>query len=132
PSSLSGDHVWVIHKDRKGQVWVGTWGDGLNLFDENSKRFRHYSIEEGLPSNIIFGILEDLSGDLWISTANGISHYDQHTKTFTNFTTADGLLDTEYEPNSAAISSNGRMYFGGAKGITSFFPSALKRKVISA
>jgi ligand-binding sensor domain-containing protein/signal transduction histidine kinase len=131
-NSLSGNDVWAIHKDRIGQVWVGTWGDGLNLFDERNKNFHHYTIENGLPGNTIFAILEDINGDLWISTDNGISHYDQIKKTFTNFGIADGLLDRIYEPNSAAIASDGKLYFGGARGVVSFYPHELSRSINKA
>jgi ligand-binding sensor domain-containing protein/signal transduction histidine kinase len=130
--SLSGDYVWVIHPDSRGQIWVGTWNDGLNLFDEKIKMFRHYTIEDGLPSNSIRSILEDKNGDLWISTENGISHYDQNKKIFTNFGISDGLLDLVYEPNSAAISTDGKLYFGGSRGIISFYPENLQRKNFEA
>ena len=39
-NSLSFDDVWVIHQDKKGRIWIGTDGGGLNLFDEtNGGRF---------------------------------------------------------------------------------------------
>ncbi len=132
PNSISGDNVWAIQKDRTGKWWIGTYSDGLNLFDEKKQGFTHFTIEDGMASNSIRSILEDISGNLWISTDHGISYFDQIAKTFTNYGISDGLLDLDYEPNSAAISRNGKMYFGGAKGVVSFFPDALKRKYVVA
>ncbi len=132
PNSISGNDVWVVLKDRLGQLWVGTWGGGLNLFNEKTGTFGHYTINEGLPSNVIESILEDNSGDLWIATANGISHYDQNKKTFENFGLADGLADVDYEPNAAVKSSDGKLFFGGSHGVVSFYPDAMKREHIAA
>lgn len=54
---------------------------------------RHFTIEDGLPSNTIYDIYEDENGILWIGTDKGISRFNGIT--FENFSTADGLSDNE-------------------------------------
>lgn len=53
----------------------------------------HYTMEDGLPSNMIYNIYQEPSGILWISTDKGVSRYNGIK--FENFTTSDGLADNE-------------------------------------
>lgn len=56
-----------------------------------SYEFLNYTIEDGLPSNETYSIIQDNEGYLWISTDNGVSKYNGYE--FENFTTEDGLID---------------------------------------
>jgi len=51
--------------------------------------YKHYSIENGLPSNRIYKIQQDRKGFIWIATDKGLSKFDG--KSFKNFTTQNGL-----------------------------------------
>jgi ligand-binding sensor domain-containing protein len=51
----------------------------------------HYTIEDGLPSNQVFDVIQDDDGFLWIATDRGVSKFDG--KKFINYTTSDGLLN---------------------------------------
>ena len=52
-------------EDRKGTIWIGTL-TGLSSFDGYA--FRNYTLENGLPNDVIFGITEDQKGNLWLAT----------------------------------------------------------------
>jgi hypothetical protein len=53
----------------------------------------HYTIEDGLPSNTIYGICQDSKGFMWFATDQGVSQFDGHG--FRNFSIKDGLPDNE-------------------------------------
>lgn len=53
----------------------------------------HYTIENGLPSNIVYEIYRDSKGFLWFATNKGIARYNGIR--FEIFTTFDGLPDNE-------------------------------------
>ena len=55
---------------------------GLNRFDLNTKTFKHYTEKDGLPNNVVLGILEDDHGKLWLTTNNGLSQFDPLPETF--------------------------------------------------
>lgn len=112
-----------IFEDSKKRIWIGTRG-GLNLYGENGK-FQLFSKENGLPGNMICGILEDSFGRLWISTNAGISCFAPVTNTFRNYSEADGLLFSQFNMYSFCQSKSGLMYFGGINGITTFYPELL-------
>jgi signal transduction histidine kinase/ligand-binding sensor domain-containing protein len=120
--SLNCNKVFVIYEDRRNNFWIGTWGGGLNLMNRRTGEFIHFTEQEGLPSNIVHAILEAKDGTLWISTAKGISHYDPMQNVFINYDVSNGLLDDEFQPNAAVVLTSGEMFFGGDRGVTSFFP----------
>ena len=66
--------VWVVFQDNKGNFWFGSNGKGLYHYD--GKELINYTTEEGLPSNRIGAIQEDKSGNIFITTLEGISKFD--------------------------------------------------------
>jgi ligand-binding sensor domain-containing protein len=140
PNSLSNNNVYSIcpdpiHPDQF--LWVGTNGGGLNKFEYASGKFDHYTVNNGLPNNVIYGILNDDYGQLWLSTNYGISCVSQSKKKadknasmlssndgvfFRNFTLEDGISDNEFNRYEFAKLKTGELVFGGIDGITAFHP----------
>ena len=125
PLSLSNDEVSVIQIASNGIMWIGTSGGGLNKFDKDSETFQRYKTDDGLPSDMICGILEDGKGNLWISSFKGLSKFNPETETFRNFSSADGLAGDEFNTWSYFKDKNGTMYFGGTNGLNVFHPDSL-------
>jgi signal transduction histidine kinase/outer membrane protein assembly factor BamB len=126
PGSISKNSILSINQDSRGTLWVGTDGGGLNRFDAATGSFIHFSEENGLPNNVIFGILEDDSGNLWLSTNYGISRFDPLTgRSERNYTVDDGLQGNEFNPNAYAMDGEGRLYFGGVNGLTVLNPGQI-------
>lgn len=132
-NSLSCDRVFSIHIQEKMDegaegiiLWIGTDGGGLNRFDTRAGQWTRIYQGNILPSNVIYGILEDGKGNLWISTTKGLSVYNPQAPSYRNYTANDGLQNTEY--NSGAYYKNpvsGEMFFGGLNGLNGFFPETL-------
>jgi DNA-binding NtrC family response regulator/ligand-binding sensor domain-containing protein len=125
-TSISNDYIFTIHEDKSGILWLGTWGGGLNKFDPETEKFSYYTIKDGLPSDAIYGVLEDEAGNLWMSTNNGLSRFNPETESFKNYNIKDGLQNTEFNGGSYFKSKNGEMFFGGITGFNSFFPENIK------
>ena len=121
-SNLTSDIILSINGDDKGRIWVGTSGGGLALFDAKSNNFRVFTMEDGLPNNVINSTLQDENGYLWISTNNGISRMDPEKNFFRNFTVDNGLQGLEFLARGSLITKDGYMYFGGTKGYNLFNP----------
>ncbi|MBN2813213.1 MAG: hypothetical protein JXQ80_03990, partial [Bacteroidales bacterium] len=89
PQSLSANPVYALHKDRRGNIWVGTWAGGLNLFNPRTKTFKRF-MADGKPGSInngnIFTILEDNKNNLWIGTiGGGLNRFDYQTGKFRHY-----------------------------------------------
>lgn len=104
-----------------GNIWIGT-GEGLVCLDNSSRTTTAYSKADGLPSNSVTNILESDDGNLWLSTLNGLSVFNPKTGKFRNYFHYDGLQENEFHSGAAFKTKDGKLSFGGIKGLTSFYP----------
>lgn len=123
PASLGDDVVLSLYVDSAGVLWAGTYSGGLNKLDRQTGTFTRYLKKHGLPSNAVYGILEDDAGHLWLSTNSGLSRFNPQTETFTNYDARDGLQSSEFNANAYHKSSSGEMFFGGVNGFNAFYPA---------
>ncbi len=123
--SISSDGIYSICIARDGTVWIGSSDAGLNRFNRYDESFTHYFEKDGLPNNVVYGILEDDDGSLWLSTNRGISRFNPNTGTFRNFDEEDGLQANEFNRGAYFKSKRGEMFFGGVNGFNSFFPKEI-------
>lgn len=127
-NSLSSDAILSICDDPRNpetQLWVGTRGGGLNALDKKTGQCRHYNTNDGLPDDVIYGILSDEQGNLWLSTNSGLSKFTPQSEHFENYSASDGLQDNEFNTISYAKGHDGRLFFGGVNGITAFYPEQI-------
>ncbi len=110
------------------KLWIGTNGGGLNLFNRHTETFTHISEEDGLPDNVVYGILSDKKGNLWLSTNRGISKYNPISKQFINYNANDGLQSDEFNTGAYFKSKSGEMFFGGIDGFNYFYPEQVANK----
>lgn len=71
-----------------GWLWSQAVPDTVGI-----ESFRHFGLEDGLPSETVYHLAKDQQGFLWIATDAGVSRYDG--RAFDNFTMKDGLGDNE-------------------------------------
>ncbi|MFQ5708827.1 MAG: two-component regulator propeller domain-containing protein [bacterium] len=130
PNSLSDNSVFSIHEDARGVLWVGTNGGGLNKLvrrhvegsDQSEIEFTRYTQKDGLPNNVIYGILEDDFGNLWLSSNRGLSRFDPRSERFINYDKKDGLQSNEFNLGAYYETKDGEMFFGGINGFNRFHP----------
>jgi len=123
PRSLSHDSVVALHEDRQGQIWAGTLGGGLNRLDPGSGVFTCY---KEFPSNVIFGIEEDSSGRLWLSTNHGLARFTPSTEYLETFDLTNGLESLSFHLGASLKTKSGRLLFGSTDGFYDFDPEAIK------
>lgn len=115
-----------ITEDANSNLWIGTDSRGLFKYDRTTKHATNYTENEGLANNNVYGIIQDKTGNLWISTGNGLSGLNTQTGIFHNYTASDGLAGNEFNKNSFAYLTNGEILFGGFNGYTSFLSQNIK------
>nr|MBP6311526.1 response regulator [Flavobacteriales bacterium] len=126
--SLSGNSVLSIEPDPRSSdvLWLGIDGGGLNKFDVRTGEVVRYSTKDGLPNNVVYSVLADGAGSLWMSTNKGISKFDPVAGTFRNFEASDGLQGDEFNRNAYCRLADGTLVFGGVKGFNYFHPRDLE------
>ncbi len=138
---LAHNSVLCISQDNKGNLWFGTDGGGVSRYDGES--FSNFTTAQGLANNEIGNIIQDNKGDLWFGTSGGgVSRYDgsrashpcnkntckhdlriqqnikdhnnELSKSFSNYTTAQGLSNNNV--SSISQGSKGYLWFGTSGG----------------
>jgi len=128
-NSISHNYILELFESSEGDLWIGTLGGGLNKLinsADNKKTFLSYKTDDGLPNNVVKGILEDDRNNLWISTNRGLSKFSHSNKTFKNFDINDGLQSNEFQELARLKRKNGELLFGGINGFNSFYPEAIQ------
>jgi polyisoprenoid-binding protein YceI/sugar lactone lactonase YvrE len=85
--AIKSPSFWDVLEDQKGNLWFGTKDSGIYCY--NGKSFLHYTIRQGLPSNMALHLFEDKAGNIWIGAGGGATRFNG--KSFRNFTPKDGL-----------------------------------------
>ena len=104
-----------------GHLWIGT-GSGLVRFDRHSGETVCFTENEGLSSNVINDIQEGNDGNLWFSTQYGLNRFNPETNAVKTYYQTDGLQENEFHFRSSFKAGDGKLYFGGIKGVTAFYP----------
>ena len=123
-SSLAGAFINCVYETQNDVFWIGT-REGVYSYNEKKNTIKHYTTANGLPNNVLYGILEDSFGRLWMSTNRGLTCFNPETEKFRNFTQTDGIQSNQFNSSSYCRTSTGQMYFGGIAGITTFRPELL-------
>ncbi|HEX8358313.1 MAG TPA: two-component regulator propeller domain-containing protein, partial [Segetibacter sp.] len=81
--------VTSLYKSRGGDLWIGTWGGGLNLYNYRKRSVIHYennpSDTNSIASNFSTCLLEDSEGNLWSGSSEGLDKLDKETNTFIHY-----------------------------------------------
>ena len=126
-TSIGSDLIYSLYQSDENTIWVGTHSGGLNKLDLKTGTFTSYTTEDGLPNNVIYGILPDEYGYLWLSTNLGLARFNPASERFKNFDVRDGLQDNEFNRHAAYRGADGMLYFGGINGLTYFHPKFIQQ-----
>jgi signal transduction histidine kinase/ligand-binding sensor domain-containing protein/DNA-binding response OmpR family regulator len=128
-TSISDNKVRVFHKDRNGNLWIGTL-NGLNLFHPETGTFTSFKHQVGdstsISDNIIQCICEDKNSNLWIGTMLGVNFFDPGEKTFKTYTTSDGLPGNSVQ--GILEDDEGCLWISTNNGLSKFDPITEKFK----
>jgi signal transduction histidine kinase/DNA-binding response OmpR family regulator/ligand-binding sensor domain-containing protein len=119
-----GSLFCVVEDDRQF-LWLASEGQGLIKFDPRHDTFQKYTTADGLSSDLVYGIIPDRQGNLWLSTTKGISCFHIKKEIFKNYTLDDGLPMKEFVYGAYGKMTNGEILFGGNNGFILFDPKEL-------
>lgn len=125
--TIPSDRVHAVFEDHEGRVWVGTAG-GLCLAGtgSGSSDCRHIALGGVSESESVGAIEQDVIGRIWASTSGGLSLINPVSMTAHRYTGRDGIIDGSFFVGASARLDNGTLAFGGAQGLTTFQPDAIR------
>lgn len=129
PDDTGGlDGVLAFHFSGSGELWVGS-NSGLYRLDSEGQVLARFTTSDGLPSNAVYGILEDDRRRLWLSTNRGLAMLDPDEPAGTRIRSYDGttgVANVEFNRNAYLEASDGTFFFGGDRGLTWFHPTRIR------
>ena len=111
--------LWI---DKKDNLWVGTFGKGVHVFDNKNKKIGKLSTTDGFPSNAVNAIHGDSYGNIWIATQSGLVKIES-VDNLTNYRVYganEGLkshvksIEEDYRHNLWVSTNNGLAHFDTA------------------
>ena len=122
--ALDGQTVYALHADGR-TLWAGTDSGLVRLGGAGVTRYT--ADETDLPGADVYAIVPDETGTLWLATSGGIARFEPVTETFAPRLGGGG--GTERTLNTAAARGpDGRLYFGGTRGLLAFDPQSLRAR----
>ena len=110
----------------KGEVWIGTSGEGLIRFDPQSGKTEHFTTQSGLSSNFINSIAY-ADDYLWLGTENGLCRFNPNDKSVLIYSSIFSLSRVSFNRNAQNILRNGQLAFGTNGGAVFFDPGAIQQ-----
>lgn len=128
---LSTAGVMTVCVDGYGRIWVGTNGNGLNLYDKENDCFIPVLNDYFQNGDVVFSLLEDNKNSLWLTTNAEMFHIsiplNDSQPRIQTYTVDDGLQDRMFNRNSCFKSNDGKLLFGGVRGLNSFYPEEIRQ-----
>jgi len=110
-----------IFLDRAGRLWLASARSGLVRVDDPSGErplFISYTTAQGLASNNLEVITDDVEGHIYVGGAKGLDRLNPTTGEVKHFTTADGLASGLFR--AAFRDRNDVLWFGMSSGLSRY------------
>lgn len=120
-----------VCETRGCNAYLISTNEGLIVLDALDGTLKTFTISNGMPNNMVYGVLEDAGGNLWCSTNLGIAMVDVDRNIVRTYSARDGLQGNQFNAKSFLRSTSGLFYFGGINGLTYFNPSNIETNLYS-
>ncbi len=109
-----------------GHLWIGTDGGGLYDLNIKNNQIQDYTFSDGISSETVTQVVSDRQNRLWAGTRKGLSCLLPDRKTLINFSTLDGLPETEFNDGACYYDSvTNKLYLGAKSTLIIFNPDDL-------
>jgi ligand-binding sensor domain-containing protein len=117
--------VTAMAFDQNNVLWAGIHNNGLAAYDISKRTFRHFTMREGLPDNLIKAVCP-VNSNLWIATATGMASLDLRNNKIARYGSDDGFLPLPVSNTSLLYDSASQyLYSGFTSHIIRFNPDSL-------
>ncbi|MGB0176134.1 MAG: ligand-binding sensor domain-containing protein, partial [Owenweeksia sp.] len=149
PYSLSGNNIFALYEDHKGRIWIGTNGQGLNVYDPQTDRVYRVSGNEISAEHLnaleIKSITQDHYGNIWIgghsdNTPFGLFRLKFEWPSTTNppATLMGSISEIQLEPDSLVLHNNiytvyhfkDKLWVGTDWGLYTIDPEKISRSIV--
>lgn len=130
-SSLNNDDIQFIYRSSNQNLFIATFGGGLNKllsYDKVTAHFKSYTEKDGLLSNILLAMQEDEKGNIWISMIEGLSKFSINKEHFVNYSAREFSEPIRFNDGNGCYSKDDKsIFFNTQGGILSFNPESVDK-----
>ena len=103
----------TVLRDHDGGLWIGTTAHGLvHSYDGKISIFTH---KDGLSSDQVYGLFEDLDGSIWVATSEGLDQFRELPVTSLTLPVVSG--PSSPTANSVLAARDGSIWIGTTVGL---------------
>ncbi|WP_242130579.1 hybrid sensor histidine kinase/response regulator transcription factor [Aestuariivivens marinum] len=127
PEDLRNYNIHSLKPDFNGHLWILAASGILIKYNINSNTFESFANNSYLNGIFISSVLIEDSNNLWLSSTNGVHHFNLKSNELKSFYQIDGFHNTTFSRRSDFKDNDGFLYFGGDHGVNAFLPSEIKK-----
>ncbi|MGO9966639.1 MAG: response regulator [Bryobacteraceae bacterium] len=128
---LKDNSVQSVAVGPDGALWIAYFSSvGITRIELNrgNVRLRHLTIDDGLPSNVVYFQFFDARGRHWIGTDSGVAVLEGDR--WIRYDTSDGLVWNDCNAHAYLPEADGTFWVGTSAGLARFSPAALPKTVL--
>lgn len=126
PKEIKSSSFYAFVETEDHIIWMAT-RTGVIAYNPKTGQYSIMTMEQGLSNDFVCGIVKDTQGNLWCNTIRGISCINRKTHKVNNYFVDNALQESVFLEGRYTQGRDGRIYFGGGKGITSFNPDDIRQ-----
>lgn len=116
-----------VLQDQNGTLWIAYPGAGLVGLDATIYTPKYgFDKQNLLPSNVVYGLRQDASGAIWMSSHAGLLKFDSSGPYLQQYGISQGLDGKEFNGMAHLTLMDNKLVYGSQKGFTVFDPLAFE------
>jgi signal transduction histidine kinase/ligand-binding sensor domain-containing protein/ActR/RegA family two-component response regulator len=132
-NGLKENWVQSIAIGPDGAVWIDYFSScGITRIDlpGGKIRLQHFTVDDGLPSNVVYSQFFDARHRHWLATDSGVAVYEGDR--WRHYDTSDGLIWDDLNAHAYLAEADGTVWFGTSAGLARFHPAVQPRFILPA
>lgn len=124
--SLKNLPVSTLHEDKDGNIWSAIVDNGVLGYNPQTDYMLCITEQQGLSSNIVYNLVMDDQGSLWVGTPHGLDKISFDSsgaiKMIRHFGAQEGFSGVETNANAVFKEFDGSIWFGTVEGAFKYSP----------
>ncbi|MGY0408110.1 MAG: ATP-binding protein, partial [Polaribacter sp.] len=120
--------ILFMDMDAHQNIWIRTVSGFLLRYGTKNNTYESFENKEFIKDIKIRTVLVDQSNTLWLGSNNGLHNYNPQTGHLESYYQINGIQGNNFSRRAAYKTVDGKLYFGGDNGLTSFYPTKIKKK----
>lgn len=123
----------AMSMDQYGNLWIGTYKNGVYRYDPSTKTFTHLNESMGLSHPEVLEIFKDSEQNMWVGTGNGVNLWHDDNQRFISFKSNENIADSLLGNIVQDVhqSRNGQIWISTQKGLNLYIPETKSFKHFS-